>query len=77
MRSYASEILKLFPYLLDKDYPSLEAFVQDFSKSGKSRLSNREICSLAARPKATEVITGLYAIKGSGAFCSLVEAVNA
>lgn len=76
VRSYAIEILKLFPHILDTAYPNGEAFISDFSLFTKKMLCSRGICSLKARPKAAEVATGLYAIKGSDVFYSLVERPN-
>ena len=77
MRSYAIEMLKLFPYPITQAYPDAEEFIEVFSQLTKKILCTRGICSLTARPKAAEVTTGLFAIKGSGAFYSMVEGVNA
>ncbi len=76
VRSYAIEILKLFPNPIGKAYPDAESFIEDFSIFTKKLLCSRGICSLKARPKAAEVTTGLYLIKGSDAFYSLVQGVN-
>jgi len=77
VRSYAIEILKLFPNPIQEAYPSAEAFIAIFSIFTKKILCTRGICSLSARPKAAEVKNGTYAIKGSDAFYSLVEGVKA
>ena len=77
VRSYAIEMLKLFPHPIGQVYPDAEEFIGDFSQFTKRILCTRGICSLSARPKAAEVKKGTYAIKGSDAFYSLVERVNA
>lgn len=76
VRSYAIEILKLFPYILDNEYSTGEEFIEDFSQFTRKILCTHGICSIKARPKATEVPTGMYAIKGSDAFYSLIEGMN-
>jgi len=70
VRSYAIEMLKLFPYPITQAYPDAEDFIEAFSTFTKKILATRGICSLSARPKAAEVKKGTYAIKGSGAFSS-------
>lgn len=77
VRSYAIEMLKLFPHPITKAYHDPEDFISDFSNFTRKFLCTRGICALKARPKASEVTTGLYAIKGSDAFYSLVEGINA
>jgi len=76
VRSYAIEMLKLFSNPIGKVYPDAETFIEAFSQFTRKILSTRGICSLKARPKQDEVTTGLYLIKGSDAFYSLVEGVN-
>jgi len=76
LRSYAIEMLKLFPYPIGQRYPDAEAFIEDFCIFIRKSLSTRGICSLKSRPKATEVRKGTFLIKGSDAFYSLVEGVN-
>ncbi len=76
VRSYAIEMLKLFPHPIGKMYPSSEDFIEDFSTFTRKLLATRGVCSLKTRPKASEVIQGTYLIKGSDAFYSLVEGVN-
>ena len=76
-RSYAIEALKLFTHPIGQRYPEAEAFIEDFSLFIRRSLCTRGICSLKARPKADEVTTGLYLIKGSDAFYSLVEGIRA
>ncbi len=76
-RSYAIEALKLFPYPIGQRYPDAEEFIEDFSTFIKKSLCTRGICSLKARPKTAEVQKGTFLIKGSDAFYSLVEGVNA
>ncbi|HKM05819.1 MAG TPA: hypothetical protein VJ869_02415, partial [Sphaerochaeta sp.] len=76
VRSYAIEIAKLFPYPIKQAYSDVEEFIEDFSLFTRKTLCTRGICSLETRPKASELKTGLYAIKGSDAFFSLVESVN-
>lgn len=77
VRSYAIEMLKLFPHPIQRAYPESEAFIQEFSSFTRKVLCGGGICTLKARPKASEVVSGTYAIKGSDAFFSLVERVNA
>jgi hypothetical protein len=77
VRSYAIELLKLIPGYILMNFFTAEDFISDFSLFTKKRLTTRGICSLAARPKADEVTTGLYVIKGSDAFYSLVEGIRA
>lgn len=76
LRSYAIEILKLFPYPVGQAYPDPEQFIKAFSLFARKILTTRGICTLKARPKASEVTQGTYLIKGSDAFYSLVEGVN-
>ncbi|MDY0289171.1 MAG: hypothetical protein RBR15_10140 [Sphaerochaeta sp.] len=57
-------------------YPDAKAFIEAISQFTRKILCTRGICSLKARPKAGEAETGLYLIKGSDAFYSLVEGVN-
>lgn len=76
VRSYAIEIAKLFPYPIKQAYSDVEEFIEDFSLFTRKILTTRGVCSLETRPKASEIKTGLYAIKGSDAFFSLVESVN-
>ncbi len=77
LRSYAIEMLKLFPSPIIKAYPEGEDFIQEFSMFTRKILATRGVCTLKARPKAAEVQTGMYAIKGSEAFFSLVRSVVA
>ncbi len=77
VRSYAIEILKQIPSFILLHYEDPESFIADFSLFTKKFLSTRGICSLSERPKAAEVKTGFYLIKGSDAFYSLVEGVDA
>ena len=77
VRSYAIEMLKLFPHPLISAYPEPEAFIEAFSVFTRKILCTRGICSLKARPKPVEIRRGTYAIKGSDAFFLLVEGLNA
>jgi len=77
VRSYAIEMLKLFPHPLGKAYPDPEGFIEEFSIFTRQQLSSRGICSLKSRPSASAVSKGTYLIKGSDAFYSLVEGINA
>lgn len=77
LRSYAIEMLKLFPTPIISVYPESEDFIQEFSTFTRKILATRGICSLKARPKAAEVATGMYAIKGSEPFFNLVRSVVA
>ncbi|HAF84893.1 MAG TPA: hypothetical protein DCG32_00685 [Sphaerochaeta sp.] len=76
-RSYAIEILKLMPGIILHHYEKPEHFISDFSLFTKKILSNRGICSLKARPLTYQIEYGLYDIKGSEAFYSLVEGLKA
>jgi hypothetical protein len=76
VRSYAIEMLKLFPHPLISAYPEPEAFIEAFSVFTRKILCTRGICSLKARPKPVEIRRGTYAIKGSDAFYQLVEGIS-
>lgn len=73
VRSYAIEMLKLFPYAIQKHFLHATSFIEDFSLFTRRRLATRGICSLKARPSAWEVKNGLFAIKGTDAFYSLLQ----
>ena len=73
VRSYAIEMLKRMPGIILQKYDEPEAFIADFSLFAKKFLSSRGICSLKASAEDQEVAL----IKGSDAFYSLVEGVNA
>lgn len=73
VRSYAIEMLKLFPKAILEQYPIPEDFIEAFSRFTKKILSSRGICSLKARPAPDEVKKGLYPIKATGAFKHLLE----
>ena len=73
VRSYAIEMLKLFPMAILEQYPIPESFIEAFSRFTRKILSSRGICSLKARPTSEEVKRGLYAIKATDAFKSLLE----
>ncbi len=77
VRSYAIEMLKLFPSPLISAYPDAELFIEAFSVFTKKLLCTRGVCSLKARPKAEEIKRGTYLIKGSDAFYHLVEGIKA
>jgi hypothetical protein len=77
VRSYAIEILKQIPTFILMYYYEPEAFIADFSLFTKKFLSTRGMCSLSERPKAAEVKTGSFLIKGSDAFYRLVEGIDA
>jgi len=77
MRSYAIEMLKHFPTPIIHAYPESEDFIKAFSRFTKRILAPRGICSLKTRPTASEITTGMYAIKGSPIFYSLVDSVLA
>ena len=73
VRSYAIEMLKLFPYEIQKSFSMDTIFIEEFSIFTKKRLATRGICSLKARPTTEEVKNGLYAIKATDAFYSLLR----
>ena len=77
VRGYAIEMLKLKSGLILLYYEKPEHFISDFSLFTKKFLSSRGICTLKARPFTYEVDHGWYDIKGSEAFYSLVEGINA
>jgi len=73
VRSYAIEMLSLFPKAILKQYPRAEDFIEAFSRFTKRILASRGICSLKARPTAEEVKKGTYTIKATDAFGYLLE----
>ena len=73
VRSYAIEMLRLFPKAILAQYPIPEDFIETFSRFTRKVLASRGICSLKARPTSVEGKKGLYAIKATGAFKSLLE----
>lgn len=73
VRSYAIEMLKLFPQDIQKSFFNDTIFIEEFSTFIKKRLATRGICSLKARPTPEEVEHGLYAIKATDAFYSLLR----
>ena len=77
VRSYAIEMLILMPGIILQKYDEPEAFITDFSLFTKELLTKRGICTLKASTEDFEVAHGTYLIKGSDAFYSLVEGVNA
>jgi len=77
VRSYAIEILKLFPYPITKIFPEDTLFIEVFSKFTKKTLCSQGICSLSKRPSSEEVLKGTYTIKGSDAFYSFVKSWDA
>ena len=77
VRSYAIEMLKQIPGAILQHYDDPEAFIAEVSNFTKKLLATRGICLLEKKPTALEVKKGLYSIKGSEAFYSLIEGVNA
>ncbi|MBI9096472.1 MAG: hypothetical protein JEY71_16540 [Sphaerochaeta sp.] len=73
VRSYAIEMLKLFPEAILKQYPIPEDFIQAFSTFTKNILSKRGICSLKTSPTPYEVKKGTYAIRSTDAFQYLLQ----
>ncbi len=73
VRSYAIEMLKLFPQDIQKSFFNDTIFIEEFSTFIKKKLATRGICSLKARPTPEEVKHGLYAIKATDAFYSLLR----
>jgi hypothetical protein len=72
-RSYAIEMLKWIPSYIIPNYLSQEEYIETFSTFVKKILCNRAICSLQKRPTPDEVKKGLYKIKGTKAFYSLLK----
>jgi len=73
VRSYAIEMLKLFPKAILEKYPTPEDFIEVFSRFTRRILASRGICLLKARPTPDEGKKALYAIKATGAFKHLLE----
>ncbi len=73
VRSYAIEMLKLFPYEIQKSFYRDTIFIEGFSIFTKKKLATRGICSLKARPTTEEVKDGLFVIKATNAFYSLLR----
>ena len=77
VRSYAIEMLKHMRGIILQKYDEPEAFIADVSLFTKKYLVDQGICTLKTRTEDSEVLHGQYLIKGSEAFYSLVEGVNA
>ncbi len=75
-RSYALEILKLFPRPIGRLYPEPEDFIQEFSEFIKRILCNRGLCTLSSRPRAAAIKKGTYTIKATEAFYSMFSAIK-
>ncbi len=73
IRSYAIEMLKLFPQAILKQYHQSEHFIVAFSNFTKDILAPGGICCLQRRPTPWEVKNGLYTIKATDAFHYLLE----
>ncbi len=73
LRSYAIEMLSLFPEAILKQYPVPEDFIEKFSSFTKGILASRGICTLKTRPTPNEVKKDMYAIKTTDAFAYLLE----
>jgi len=73
LRSYAIEILSLFPQAILEQYPVPEDFIEAFSRFTKEILSNGGICSMKVRLTPTQVKKGTYDIKATDAFQYLLE----
>ena len=77
IRSYAIEMLKMMPGIILQKYDEPEAFIADVSLFTHKQLPSKGICTLKASDEDHDVTSGKYLIKGSDAFYSLVEGVNA
>ncbi|MDY0290244.1 MAG: hypothetical protein RBR15_15565 [Sphaerochaeta sp.] len=73
LRSYAIEILSLFPQAILKQYPVAEDFIEAFSRFTKETLSNGGICSMKVRLTPAQVKQGTYEIKATDAFGYLLQ----
>ena len=73
LRSYAIEMLKLFPYPITQTYVEPKDFIMDFSSFTKRILCTHGICSLSSRPTSLEIIRGTYKIQATDAFYSFLE----
>jgi len=76
VRSYAIEMLKLFPNAIKQNFFEDTIFIEEFSSFTKRRLATRGICSLKARPTSEEVKNGLFVIKATDAFYSLLKPLD-
>ena len=76
VRSYAIEMLKLFPNAIKQNFFEDTIFIEEFSSFTKKRLATRGICSLKARPTSEEVKNGLFVIKATDAFYSLLKPLD-
>lgn len=73
LRSYAIEMLSLFPQAILKQYPLPEDFIEAFSRFTKETLATGGICSMKVRLTPTQVKKGTYDIKATDAFAYLLE----
>lgn len=73
VRSYAIEMLKLFPYPIQSHFVQTHTFIEKFSRFTRRRLATRGICSLQRRPTPWEMKNGLYTIKATDAFYSFLK----
>ncbi len=76
VRSYAIEMLKWIPSSILREYVEYEDFIEDFSRFTKKLLCTKGICSLTKRPTTEEIKKGMYSIKGTGAFYSLLQVLE-
>lgn len=68
VKSYAIEIIKLFPYPVNTMFPSNEDFFRTFSRFVRKQICPRGICMLQAIPSRDEVQNGTYHIKATATF---------
>jgi len=76
VRSYAIEMLKWTPFFTLENFEEPEKFIKAFSKFTSELLCTRGICSLAKENSDEEIKKGMYAIKGTEAFYSLLTVVS-
>ena len=76
VRSYALEILKMFPYPLGQAFPESEEFIETFSRFTKKGLCTRGFCQLKSRPTQAETVKGTYLIKATDLFYSFLQPMH-
>ena len=76
VRSYALEMLKMFPYPLGQAFSESEEFIETFSRFTKKILCTRGFCQLKSRPTQEETVKGTYQIKATDLFYSFLQPMH-
>ena len=76
VRSYALEMLKMFPYPLGQAFSESEEFIETFSRFTKKILCTRGFCQLKSRPTQAETVKGTYLIKATDLFYSFLQPMH-